>query len=34
MAVALYDNYPVSPGHTPIVPRRHIPDFLAMTQEE
>ena len=34
LAVAMYDGYPVSPGHTLIVPLRHIADFLAMTQEE
>ena len=34
VAAALYDRYPVSPGHTLIVPHRHIADFLAMTKEE
>ncbi len=34
LAVALFDNYPVNPGHTLIVPRRHIADYLALTQEE
>ena len=34
LAVAMYDGYPVSPGHTLIVPCRHIADFLAMTQDE
>lgn len=34
LAVAMFDGYPVSPGHTLIVPRRHVADFLAMTQEE
>ena len=33
-AVAIYKGYPVSSGHTIIVPRRHIADFLAMTKEE
>ena len=34
LAVALFDSYPVSPGHTLIVPRRHIGDFLELTQDE
>jgi diadenosine tetraphosphate (Ap4A) HIT family hydrolase len=34
LAVAIYDGYPVSPGHTLIVPRRHIADLLALTEEE
>jgi diadenosine tetraphosphate (Ap4A) HIT family hydrolase len=34
LAAALSDSYPVSPGHTLIVPRRHIEDFLELTQEE
>jgi len=34
LAVALNDAYPVNPGHTLIVPRRHVAGFLDMTQEE
>ena len=34
LAVALFDGYPVSPGHSLIVPRRHIADLLDLTQEE
>jgi diadenosine tetraphosphate (Ap4A) HIT family hydrolase len=33
-AVALLDAYPVTPGHTLIVPRRHASDFFALTEEE
>ncbi len=34
MALALPDAYPVSPGHTLIVPRRHVRDFFGLTAEE
>ena len=34
LAAAINDAYPVSPGHTLIVPRRHIESFLDMTTEE
>ena len=34
LAVALVDQYPVSPGHTLIVPRRHEPDYFRLTEEE
>ena len=34
LAVAIYDGYPVSRGHALIVPRRHIADLLALTEEE
>lgn len=34
LAVALTDGYPVSPGHTLIVPRRHEPDYFRLTEEE
>jgi hypothetical protein len=33
-AVAFPDAFPVSPGHTLIVPRRHEADFLALTEAE
>ncbi|MFB3853841.1 MAG: HIT family protein [Vicinamibacterales bacterium] len=33
-AVAFYDGYPVSPGHTLIVPRRHVADLFALSREE
>jgi len=34
VAVAFHDGYPVSPGHTLIVPRRHVADFFSLTEEE
>lgn len=33
-AFAIRDAYPVSPGHTLIIPRRHIASFFDTTQEE
>lgn len=33
-AVAVPDGFPVSPGHTLIVPRRHEADFFRLTDEE
>jgi diadenosine tetraphosphate (Ap4A) HIT family hydrolase len=34
LAAASSDGFPVAVGHTLIVPRRHEPDFLALTAEE
>jgi diadenosine tetraphosphate (Ap4A) HIT family hydrolase len=34
LAFALRDAYPVSPGHTLIVPRRHIGSFFDASDEE
>ena len=34
LAAAFADAFPVSPGHCLVVPRRHEPDFLALTAEE
>jgi diadenosine tetraphosphate (Ap4A) HIT family hydrolase len=34
LAAAFPDRYPLNPGHTLIVPRRHEPDFLALTGDE
>jgi len=34
MAVAFDDGYPVSRGHTLIVPRRHVADLFALSCEE
>jgi diadenosine tetraphosphate (Ap4A) HIT family hydrolase len=34
LAIALFDAYPISPGHCLIVPRRHESSFLALTTEE
>jgi diadenosine tetraphosphate (Ap4A) HIT family hydrolase len=34
MAIAFEAGFPVSPGHTLIVPRRHEPDFFALAADE
>ena len=34
LAVALPDGFPVSPGHTLIVPRRHVADYFSLTHAE
>jgi diadenosine tetraphosphate (Ap4A) HIT family hydrolase len=34
LAAAFLDAYPVSRGHCLVIPRRHEPDFLALTSEE
>lgn len=33
-AIALRDAYPISPGHTLVVPRRHIGSFFEATTQE
>jgi diadenosine tetraphosphate (Ap4A) HIT family hydrolase len=33
-AVAMPDAFPVGPGHTLVLPARHIPDFFALSSEE
>jgi diadenosine tetraphosphate (Ap4A) HIT family hydrolase len=33
-SLAIYDGFPVSPGHTLIIPRRHIVSFFEATREE
>ena len=33
-AIAIYDGYPVSPGHCLIIPKRHIASFFEVTKEE
>jgi diadenosine tetraphosphate (Ap4A) HIT family hydrolase len=33
-ATAIYDGFPVTPGHTLIVPKRHIASFFEATSEE
>lgn len=33
-AAAIYDGYPVSPGHCLIIPKRHIASFFEATREE
>ena len=34
LAVAFRDGFPVSPGHTLVIPRRHVASFFDTTQEE
>ena len=34
LAMARFDNYPVSPGHLLIVPRRHVADYFELSPEE
>jgi diadenosine tetraphosphate (Ap4A) HIT family hydrolase len=34
LAVAFLDGYPVTPGHSLIIPRRHEANFLALTAAE
>lgn len=33
-ALAISDGFPISPGHTLIIPKRHIASFFELTQEE
>lgn len=34
LAVAFFDNYPVSDGHTLIIPKRHVETYFDLTSEE
>ena len=34
LAYAIRDGYPVSPGHTLIIPHRHIPTWFDATRDE
>jgi len=34
LAVGFADAFPVSPGHCLVIPRRHEPDFFALSREE
>jgi diadenosine tetraphosphate (Ap4A) HIT family hydrolase len=34
LALAFRDGYPVSPGHTLVIPKRHVPSWFATTPEE
>jgi len=34
LAVAFLDAYPLSPGHALIAPRRHEPDYFALSEPE
>jgi diadenosine tetraphosphate (Ap4A) HIT family hydrolase len=33
-AIAIYDGFPVTPGHTLIIPKRHISSFFETSREE
>lgn len=33
-AIAIADAFPVSKGHTLVIPRRHEPDYFALSEEE
>ncbi len=33
-ALVIRDNFPISPGHTLIIPRRHVDSFFAITDRE
>ncbi len=34
LAFAIYDSYPVNPGHLLVIPKRHFGDFFDSTGEE
>lgn len=34
LSVAFFDGFPVSPGHALIIPKRHVPSFFDLSQEE
>jgi diadenosine tetraphosphate (Ap4A) HIT family hydrolase len=34
LAVAIRDGFPVSPGHTLVIPKRHVASFFETTQAE
>ena len=34
LAFAIYDGFPVSPGHMLIIPIRHVPEFFGATDDE
>ena len=34
LALALRDGYPISPGHTLVIPRRHVASLVDLTSEE
>ena len=34
LAVAIFDGFPVSPGHMLVIPKRHIPSCDALTEDE
>lgn len=34
LAVAIRDGYPVSPGHTLVIPKRHVASLVEVTKDE
>lgn len=34
LAVVIRDGYPISPGHTLVIPKRHVGSFFDLTSEE
>ncbi len=34
LAFAIYDGFPVNPGHALIIPKRHVANFFELTSEE
>ena len=34
LTAALWDSFPVNPGHALVIPRRHVADYFALSQEE
>lgn len=34
LAFAIRDGFPVTEGHTLIIPKRHVPDYFGLTQSE
>ncbi|HEY3352047.1 MAG TPA: HIT family protein [Polyangia bacterium] len=34
VAVAILDGFPVNPGHTLIIPRRHVPGWFELSDDE
>lgn len=34
LCLAFYDQFPVSPGHLLIVPKRHVADYFDLTEDE
>lgn len=34
LSYAIFDRFPVSPGHMLIIPKRHFPDYFQITEDE
>ncbi len=34
LAYAFWDGFPVTPGHSLVIPRRHFPDYFSLTDDE